>query len=218
MQNPRSNQEWIADLTRYESRQEQALEELRQLLLRAALYTLVTHHSELEGMPSEAKLAFAEECTQEALLAVLDHLEEFRGESKFTTWVYKFGVNTALSRARRWRWRQVSLEALAGDQDDYEWVIPATVERQDLEQQVRQQEVVEIVRETVRNELTLRQRQVLRMVAFEEIPMDVVVERLDSNRNAVYKLLHDARMKLKQQLMLQGYDLQEVMQLFERNS
>lgn len=216
MPSTRSNQEWFDALSNQGMQQGEALEELRRLLLRAALFTLVTHLTDLQEMSENERMALAEECAQEALMAVLARLGDFRGDSKFTTWVYKFGVNIALSRARRWRWKQVSLDDLADDDGTLDWLQRnERFQTADSEQPVRQKEVVEVIREVLRTQLTPRQRQTLKLIAFDNVPMDVVVQRLDSNRNAVYKSLHDARLKIKQQLIQRGYNLAEVMDLFQ---
>lgn len=216
MPSTRSNQEWFDALSNQGMQQGEALEELRRLLLRAALFTLVTHLTDLQEMSENERVALAEECAQEALMAVLARLGDFRGDSKFTTWVYKFGVNIALSRARRWRWKQVSLDDLADDEGTLDWLQRnERFQTADSEQPVRQKEVVEVIREVLRTQLTPRQRQTLKLIAFDNVPMDVVVQRLDSNRNAVYKSLHDARLKIKQQLIQRGYNLAEVMDLFQ---
>lgn len=216
MPSTRSNQEWFDALSNQGMQQGEALEELRRLLLRAALFTLVTHLTDLQEMSENERVALAEECAQEALMAVLGRLGDFRGDSKFTTWVYKFGVNIALSRARRWRWKQVSLDDLADDEGTLDWLQRnERFQTADSEQPVRQKEVVEVIREVLRTQLTPRQRQALKLIAFDNVPMDVVVQRLDSNRNAVYKSLHDARLKIKQQLIQRGYNLAEVMDLFQ---
>ncbi|MFA5835564.1 MAG: sigma-70 family RNA polymerase sigma factor [Bellilinea sp.] len=216
MPSTRSNQEWFDALSNQGMQQGEALEELRRLLLRAALYTLVTHLTDLQEMSENERVALAEECAQEALMVVLGRLGDFRGDSKFTTWVYKFGVNIALSRARRWRWKQVSLDDLADDEGTLDWLQRnERFQTADSEQPVRQKEVVEVIREVLHTQLTPRQRQTLKLIAFDNVPMDVVVQHLDSNRNAVYKSLHDARLKIKQQLIQRGYDLAEVMDLFQ---
>ena len=216
MPSTRSNQEWFDALSNQGMQQGEALEELRRLLLRAALYTLVTHLTDLQEMSENERVALAEECGQEALMAVLGRLGDFRGDSKFTTWVYKFGVNIALSRSRRWRWKQVSLDDLADDEGTLDWLQRnERFQTADSEQPVRQKEVVEVIREVLHTQLTPRQRQTLKLIAFDNVPMDVVVQHLDSNRNAVYKSLHDARLKIKQQLIQRGYDLAEVMDLFQ---
>ncbi|MFZ3079199.1 MAG: sigma-70 family RNA polymerase sigma factor [Bellilinea sp.] len=216
MPSTRSNQEWFDALSNQGMQQGEALEELRRLLLRAALYTLVTHLTDLQEMSENERVALAEECAQEALMVVLGRLGDFRGDSKFTTWVYKFGVNIALSRSRRWRWKQVSLDDLADDEGTLDWLQRnERFQTADSEQPVRQKEVVEVIREVLHTQLTPRQRQTLKLIAFDNVPMDVVVQHLDSNRNAVYKSLHDARLKIKQQLIQRGYDLAEVMDLFQ---
>lgn len=211
----RSNAEWIAALSGTDSEQGNALDELRALLLRAALYTLVTHLPDLQDLEDRERLALAEDCAQEALLSVLARLPDFRGDSQFTTWAYKFGINTALTRARRERWRGVSLDALGEDETVLDWLEwkhgPASV---DAERPALQAEVVALIQETVQADLTDRQRQVLKWIAFDGVPMDVVVERLDTNRNAVYKLLHDARLKVRRALEVQGYAPEDVYEIF----
>lgn len=215
MQPVRSNQEWFDSLSVPQAQQSEALEELRHLLLRASLYTLVSHLSDIQDMAETERMALAEECAQEALMTVLAHLQDFRGESKFTTWAYKFGVNVALSRARRWHWRQVSLDALADEDDSLAWLHQnENFQTGDSEQFLRKKEIVEVLKEVLRTQLTVRQRQTLKWIAFDNTPMDVVVQRQDSNRNAVYKLLHDARRKVKEQLIQRGYDLEEILDLF----
>ena len=136
--------------------------------------------------------------------------------SKFTTWAYKFGINTALTRARRERWKKVSLDELSESGDSPDWLEWETgAQSLDSEQPALRSEVRKAIGDVFRNELTDRQRQVLKWIAFEDVPMDVVVERLATNRNAIYKLLHDARLKVKRRLVEQGYELEEVTALFQ---
>lgn len=213
----RTNQEWIAALSGASDPQAGAIADLRDLVLRAALYTLAANLDNLQGLEDRDRLALAEDCAQEAVLAVLDHLGDFRQESKFTTWAYKFGVNIALTRARRERWKQVSLDALSGENDALDWLLPqARAKATGSEAPVLKSEVAAILQEVFVRELTGRQRQVLKWIAFDEVPMDVVVERLTTNRNAVYKMLHDARLKVKQHLAVRGYGVEDVYDLFQR--
>lgn len=211
----RSNAEWIAALSSAGSEQGSALDDLRDLLLRAALYTLVTHLTDLQDLEDRERKALAEDCAQEALLAVLAHLPDFRGDSRFTTWAYKFGINMALTRARRERWRSVSLDALAEDEAALDWLEWKRGSADlDADRPALQAEVGALIRDTIQSDLTGRQRQVLKWIAFDGVPMDVVVERLDSNRNAVYKLLHDARLKVRRALEDHGYALEDVYDIF----
>jgi RNA polymerase sigma-70 factor, ECF subfamily len=191
-----------------------ALTDLRALLRRAALYTLsrrAVHGSRLERAQVEA---IAEECAQEALLAILQRLADFRAESKFTTWAYKFAVNIALTAARRERWKNVSLDDLLDESEATAWEPGADLNALSPEQTSQQAEVWALLRQVIQEELTPRQRQVLRVMVFEAVPLDEVVRHLGSNRNAVYKLVHDARRKLKAGLAARGYQLSEIFPLF----
>lgn len=215
MPSARSNADWLDALAAAGSRQAEALEDLRGLLLRAALYTLVTHLDDLRQVEEPARVALAEDCAQEALLAVLRRLPDFRGDSKFTTWAYKFGVNVALSRARRERWKGVSLDALAEDEYSVDWLQwNEGIQTLDSEASALRAEAGAALEEAIRSDLTAKQRQVLKWIAFDEVPMDIVVQRLESNRNAVYKILHDARLKVKRRLAAQGFEVEEVYALF----
>ncbi len=218
MQTVRTNKEWILTLSNQDHRQADALNELRGLLLRAALFTLTRYLDDLREMDERERLALAEDCAQDALQAVLKHLDEFRGESKFTTWAYKFGVNFALTRARQERWKSVSLDELSDDSESLDWLQwKDHLQTGNSEMPALQAEVGAIIQAVIRGELTGRQRQVLKWIAFDEVPMDVVVERLRTNRNAVYKMLHDARLKVKQGLAAHGYEIEELFGLFQQD-
>jgi len=215
LQTTRTNSEWLAALSGRDNGQDEALKELRGLLLRAALYTLVTNLSDLRELDDRERMALAEDCAQEALMTVLGKLDDFRGESKFTTWAYKFGIHVALTRARRERWKRVSLDALAEDDYSLDWLQwQEGFQTVNSEVSTQQTEVRNLIRDIIRDDLTDRQRQVLKWMVFDEVPMDVVVERLGSNRNAVYKLLHDGRLKVKRRLAEEGYAVGEIYELF----
>jgi RNA polymerase sigma-70 factor (ECF subfamily) len=215
MQTARTNPDWIATLSGEGIRQAEAIEELRSLLLRAALYTLVTRLEDLRELDERERLALGEDCAQEALLALLGKLDDFRGESKFTTWAYKFGVNVALTRARQERWKRVSLDALAEDEYALDWLQwQEGWQAVDSEAAALQAEARAVIRDVIDTSLTARQRQVLKWIAFDGVPMDVVVQRLETNRNAIYKLLHDARLKVKRRLSEHGYEVEEIYELF----
>lgn len=210
----RTNAEWLRILTTPGSDQSAALDELRQILLRAALFTFNRNAADLQRLSYDEVVRLAEDCAQDALLAVLSHLDEFRGDSKFTTWAYKFAVNQALTTARRAHWRDIPLETMLPDGDGYEWLEVASGSGEDPDQQIELSEIVLVIKDIIRNELTPRQQIVLKLMVFDEVPMDVVVERLETNRNAVYKLLHDARKKVKQQLEARGFGVEDSLSLF----
>jgi RNA polymerase sigma-70 factor (ECF subfamily) len=153
----------------------------------------------------------AEDCAQEALVAILGHLDEFRGDSRFTTWAYKFAVNIALVAARREGWKRVSLDALL--QSDAVASIDAAL-GSDPDRSAQRTEAWAAVREVIEGGLTERQRQALTAVVLQDVPLDELVRHWGSNRNAVYKLLHDARRKVKAHLQARGLDPDEILGLF----
>ena len=212
----RSNQAWLRDLRGHGRAQAAAIDDLTALLRRAALYTLGRMSVHGANPASAQAEQIAEECAQESLLAILDRLQDFRSESKFTTWAYKFAVNHALTAARRERWKNVSLDSLL-DETEKPGLWPGVdLAASSAEHTAQQTEVWALVRQTMDQELTARQRQVLRAIVFEDVPLDEVARLLGSNRNAVYKLVHDARRKLKAGLQAHGYPVSDILDLFSQ--
>ena len=216
MSKTRTNQEWLHDLIAGGTVQDAAIADLRELLLRAALYFFSRNPGDLQGLEHEEVLQRSEDCAQDALIAVLNHLSDFRGDSKFTTWAYKFAINMALVASRRERWKGVSLDALefSGETNLFERMMQGTSEEPTPERSAMQAEVQRVLQEVIQRDLTDKQRQVVVWMVFYEIPLDVVASHLGSNRNAVYKMLHDARQKLKIGLEQHGFDVGETLSLF----
>jgi RNA polymerase sigma-70 factor (ECF subfamily) len=208
----RSNDDWIAALRGTDEDQAAALADLRTYLLRAAFFTLQRARHHVGHLGSSALAQLAEDCAQESMTAILQHLAEFRGESKFTTWAYTFAVNVALVAARRERWAPVSLDGML--EGSVASTALLTADDVDPERRTLQAEVIAAIREGIEHHLTVRQQQLLRAVVLEQVPLDEVVRRWGSNRNALYKLLHDARRKLKAYLVARGFDVDDVLQLF----
>jgi RNA polymerase sigma-70 factor (ECF subfamily) len=210
----RSNDEWLHELGAGGADQAAAIEELRSYLLRAAVYSLNQQTHGLTHLTPTQIEQLAEDCAQDALLAILKQLPEFRGDSRFTTWAYKFALNMALVAARRESWKQVSLDYLFDEPDSLQW--PTWDERPELDPDrvTLRAEVWAVMREVIARDLTDRQRQVLKAIVFDEVPMDEVVRHLGSNRNAIYQLLHDTRRKLKERLEARGFGVQDILDLF----
>ena len=209
----RSNAEWITTLSGTGDAQARALTDLRTYLLRAALFTLRRALHYVGHLESSTLGQIAEECAQDALTTLLQRLADFRGDSKFTTWAYAFAVNTALSAARRERWSPIALEEmLDGD------VPPSPAGNDgglpDPERRAVQLAMIDAIRDGIERHLTPRQRQALLAVVFEDVPLDEVVRHWGSSRNAVYKLVHDARRKLKTHLASRGFNVEEILDLF----
>lgn len=196
--------------------QEAAIADLRDILLRAALYFFSRNMSDFGGLSRDEILHRAEDCAQDALIAVMNHLPDFRGDSKFSTWAYKFAINISLMAARHERWKGFSLDELsdAGQDAFSQWVIQDKSEEISPEESAMQDELRSVIRNVIECDLTDKQRRVLLLMVFNEVPMDEVVRNLGTNRNAVYKLLHDARRKLKSSLQIHGFEVGETLALF----
>src|SRR5574341_1482346 len=216
MSNTRTNQEWLHDLNASGALQESAIADLRDLLLRAALYYFSRNLGDFRGLDQAEIKQRAEDCAQDALIAVLNHLSDFRGDSKFTTWAYKFAINIAMMTARRERWKGVSLDELASSDESnfFEWMMQDKSDGIAPEQSAMQGEIRGIIRDVIERDLTEKQRRVLFMMVFNDVPMDEVVRHLGTNRNAIYKMLHDARRKLKSGLQARGFEIAETLTLF----
>ena len=208
----RSNTEWIAALTSGGAEQAEAIRDLRAFVMRAALYTLRRGRTHL-GLMTPAEIGqLAEDCAQEALLAILQQLDRFRGESRFTTWAYSFAINVALVAARREGWKRVPLDSLLDTPPA--WPLRPHGATADPDRRAMQDETFAVIRETIDSQLTDRQRQALKAIVFEGVPLDELARHWGSNRNALYKLLHDARRKLKAHLEARGLSVKETLGLF----
>jgi RNA polymerase sigma-70 factor, ECF subfamily len=210
----RTNEAWLHDLRSSGLEQQQAINDLREYLLRAVLYFFGQSPGDLKHLAREEIEQVAEDLAQDALLTILNHLDEFRGESKFTTWAYRFAINLSLVEARRQRWKNLSLDVLLSNMElpDFQFEDENAT---NPELAARQQEIWNAVRDVIEHELTPRQREILTALAFEDVPMDVVTEQFHTNRNAVYKMLHDARSKLKRSLEERGFGVEEILDAFE---
>ena len=203
----KTNQEWLDSLQGPE--RDEALTELRAVLTRGLTYAMRDRTSVTE--------ADVEDFVQDALLKVLDNLNTFRGESRFTTWANKIAVHVALSELRRRRWKDVSLQDLTS-QDAQEDFVPAVAADPGPlpERKVTQRMLMELVMRLIAEQLTDRQRQAMQAVMMHGMNLQEVAVRMGTNRNALYKLLHDARKRLKKHLLAEGLSPQEILAAFER--
>lgn len=209
----RDNHTWLEDLSATDDRRELALADLHRIVLRI-LPRAVSRYLD----PAEPHFdAFLEDVAQETLLRVLDKLDTFQGRSKFTTWVYKIAINIALSELRLSKWKEVSLDGLE-EGDDPNQMPSAIFESDDLrpESFVEQKEATDLIKRVIEEELTPRQRAVMMAVHVQGVPTDVIAERVGSNRNAVYKMMHDARLRLKRRLEREGMPPETLLALFDR--
>jgi RNA polymerase sigma-70 factor (ECF subfamily) len=148
-------------------------------------------------------------------LRVLANLDTFEGRSQFTTWVHKIAVRVALTELRRKRWKDVSLENLT----EIEGAPISSSLMADPaigpETTAEQADLLALVQRLISEELTEKQRQAMVAVTIQGMPLEEVARRMDMKRNALYKLLHDARLRLKRRLASEGLTPQEVLAVFE---
>jgi len=206
----RDNASWLEDLGSTGPAREAALADLRELLMRSLPRGLTSwlprDHPEFDTL--------LEDTIQEAVLRVLDALQSFEGRSQFRTWVYKIAVRVALNELRRRRWRDVSLDGLQNREPEEgpprQFASTAagpeaTVERRDMLQRVRH---------IMAEELTERQHLALMAITVQGVPLEEVAQRMGTNRNALYKLLHDARVRLRKRLEREDLPPEELLGMF----
>ncbi len=209
----RSNAEWLNDLRGQETSAE-ALADLREYLLRAVFLYLERHHEDLTHLDRRELESLAEDFTQEALLQIQAKLDTFRGESKFTTWAYRFVINIAAADLRLRRWQTVSMDSLVGEDDVPLFSFLGDQEAADPETSLVRNQIVALLRQIIEQELTERQRYALIRVHFNNVPMEQVARELDSTPNNVYKLIHDARRKLREGLRKRYYSEGDILAIF----
>ncbi|MDA1330611.1 MAG: RNA polymerase sigma factor [Chloroflexi bacterium] len=203
----RSNEEWLQALS--DPISSEALDDLRATLLRGLRAAL---SSRVDGDLE----AVTEDFVQDALLKILASLHTFRGESRFTTWAQKIAIHVAFSELRRLRWKDISLQELVETPEGDEYT-PAILTDPDASPELHatQQDILQIVETLVMEELTDRQRTAMLAMLQGNMPISEVAKRMDSNPNALYKLLHDARKRLLAKLEEKaGLSAQEVLAIF----
>ena len=182
---------WVAALRGPDPVRSRAQADLHMLLLRAARFELGRRRATLTHVPHGELDDLATQAAADAMVAILAKLDSFRGESRFTTWAYKFALLEAGVKARRkaWQGREIPLE-------DDAWAVLADA-GPSAHQVLLDSETLRALKRAVQTELTQHQRAVFVALALNEVPIDVLAERLETTRGALYKTLHDARRKLR---------------------
>lgn len=208
----RSNAEWLADLSAASSLREAALGDLRAIVATHLPYALSGWLS-----PRDPQFdALAEDVAQETLLKVMAHLNSFEGRSQFTTWVQKIAVRVALTELRHRRWKEVSLESLMTAEGEEAMPALATSNRApDPARAVEQSEMMSMLERLMAEEMTEKQRMAMMAVRVHGMPIEEVARQMGMERNALYKLLHDARLRLKKRMAREGLEPEDVLAAFE---
>jgi RNA polymerase sigma-70 factor (ECF subfamily) len=198
---------WLQRLRSDGHDRDQARGELRELLLRAARFELNRRTATLPQLRGRDHDDLAQQSADDALLAILSKLEDFRGEARFTTWAYKFALLEAAVKLRRlaWQGREILLEA-------EHWDVIADP-GSSPEQGAETSELISAIRDAIEHALTPHQRQILVAITLNDVPIDVLSQRLGTTRGALYKTVHDARCKLRSRLSQQGFEIET----FERD-
>jgi RNA polymerase sigma-70 factor, ECF subfamily len=192
---------WLQRLRSDGHERDLARAELRELLLRAARFELNRRSASLPHLRGGDHEDLAQQSADDALLAILRKLDDFRGEARFTTWAYKFALLEAAVKLRRLAWqdREIPLEP-------EHWDLIAD-RGSSPEQGAATGELITAIRDAIEDALTPHQRQTLIALTLNDVPIDVLSERLNTTRGAIYKTLHDARRKLRACLSEQGFDI-----------
>jgi RNA polymerase sigma-70 factor, ECF subfamily len=185
------------------AQREDATAELHALLLRAARFEVGRRAAELTHVRGEDRDDLALQAADDAFVAVMRKLPEFRGESRFSTWAYKFALYEAALRVRRraWQHREVVLDA-------EQWLRVGDPAAAAPEAAYERAELLGAIHTLIAEILSTRQREVLVALTLQGVPIDVLAERLGTTRGALYKTLHDARRKLRAALADAGHDLE----------
>jgi RNA polymerase sigma-70 factor (ECF subfamily) len=192
---------WVAALSSPGPEREAASARLHELLLRAARFEVNRRRASLPHLRGDDFDDLAVQSADDALMAITAKLHTFRGDSRFTTWAYKFALLEAAVKLRRraWQGREVVLDAEA-------W--PAFADSGSSAQDVLEStELMAVLRTAIADALTPHQREVFVALALNGVPIDVLAERRGTTRGALYKTLHDARQKLRKHLHERGLAL-----------
>jgi RNA polymerase sigma-70 factor (ECF subfamily) len=189
---------WVAALSSPGPEREAASARLHELLLRAARFEVNRRRASLPHLRGDDFDDLAVQSADDALMAITAKLHTFRGDSRFTTWAYKFALLEAAVKLRRraWQGREVPLEP--GSWDTFAAQNPSP------EHRAEEGELLQQLQAGIDRVLTPHQREVLVALALNDVPIDVLAERLNTNRGALYKTLHDARKKLRAHIASEG--------------
>ena len=192
------SQAWLDALRSDGNEREEATARLYEVLLRASRFEVSRRKGAMPHLRGDDFDDLAHQAASDALMAILDKLDDFRGDSRFTTWAYKFALLEAAVKLRRraWQGREVVLDEAA-------W--KAFEDRRGpVHEELERGEALALLGRAIEERLSPHQRRVFIALALDEVPIDVLAERLETTRGALYKTLHDARRKLRTELAESG--------------
>lgn len=191
--------DWVTSLTCGGAVQDEAVVRLHQVLVKMALRE-ASRRSGVNGIVGQELEDLAQQAAGDSLLSIMRRLGEFRGDSRFTTWAYKFVIFEVSNKFARHVWRREGMQL-----DDESWhQLPGRIGADPVDI-VESQELVSEVRRAVDAVLTPHQRRIFVAIIVNGMPLDAVATELRTNRNAIYKTVFDARRKLRVHLAARGY-------------
>lgn len=196
------SRQWLQRLNGNGAVREQAIEDLHALMLKAARFALARPRALFVPLRREPLDELAFEAADDAVIAVLAHLDSYRGESRFTTWAWKFAFLQTLIALKRRRWMEREIPV---ERDGWQ----ALSREVSPQRRAEERELLSALRRAVEEELTAHQRTVFVALALNHVPIDVLAEQMETTRGALYKTLHDARSKLRAQLAADGQGPEE---------
>jgi len=211
MASKRSNSEWLEHLGSDGDEKEEALTDLRAVIVRGLPYALSSWLSPADPQFDD----LIEEVAQETLLRVLTHMHTFEGRSQFTTWVQKIAVRLAITELRRKRWQDTSLDGLLEVEGTTIGTRLMVDPSPSPELITEQSEMMEQIQRLIKEELTEKQSKAMIAIRVHGMPIEEVAKRMDMTRNALYKLLHDARIRLKKRMEEEGLTPEDVLSSFD---
>lgn len=190
--------DWISRLSMTGAIRDEAIGQLHALMIRAARHQ-VARMPDAVGLGAAVREEVVHSAADDATIAVLGRLDRFEGRSRFTTWAYKFGILQAGVHVRRARWkgREIQLREVAEPTSSHAASPEAHSEGRDL---------ARAINDAIASSLTSHQQRIAVALLIDEVPIDVLAERLGTTRNALYKTLHDVRKRLRTELESQGFD------------
>lgn len=198
-----TNEDWVKGLS--SPVDNDAVQKLRTILIRSLKPALAKYvDRELDQ--------FVEDVAQDALLKILDHVHTFRGDSKFTTWAIKIAVREGLTELRRKRYDDISIEDLKYNDNSSEvFSLEIAGQGPDPNRMAHEKMLIAKVMNIIKHELTYKQKTAINALMIQGLPISVVSELMQTTRNALYKLVHDARLKLKHRLEEEGINPDEIL-------
>jgi RNA polymerase sigma-70 factor (ECF subfamily) len=194
---------WLDELGGVGHTHDEAVARLHSLLLRAARFEISRRRPAMAELDDGELDDIAQQSADDALVAVLAKLDDFRGESRFTTWVYKFALYEAAVGVRRRAWRDRERPI-----DPERWAEIAFRGRSPADE-AADGELLAALRVAIGETLSPHQREILVAITLDGVPIDVLAQRLGTTRGALYKTLHDARRKLRGRLVADGFDISQ---------